>query len=305
MAAVVREETGLRRPEGSEKSQGVGLFEVLRQELTLRNYSHKTISAYTSSLRRFAAYFAPRHPRELLATDIRKYLLHLIEDEKMAASTINQVLNALRFLYVELYKKPFVVGPIPRPKKPKRLLVVLSLEEVRRIFRVVRNPKHRCLLMVTYSGGLRVSEVIRLKPEDIDETRMLIYVRQGKRQKDRYTLLGKATLVELKKYWKQFPPEDWVFPGDRESGYLSRESAQKIFKGAARKAGITKLVSIHSLRHSFATHLLEAGVDLRYIQELLGHASSKTTEIYTHVSNRVMGQIANPIDKISSNDEAQ
>jgi len=124
--------------------------------------------------------------------------------------------------------------------------------------------------MVTYSAGLRVSEVIRLKPKDIDEARMLIHVRKAKGQKDRYTLLGKAALAKLKKYWEQCFPVSWAFPGDREAGYLSKESAQKVFKAAAKKAGITKDVSIHSLRHSFATHLLESGVDLRYIQELLG-----------------------------------
>lgn len=125
---------------------------------------------------------------------------------------------------------------------------------------------------------------------------MLIHVRKGKGQKDRYTLPGKSALAALKRYWKESPPSEWVFPGDREAGYLSIESTQKIFKQAAKKAGIAKKVSIHTLRHSFATHLLESGVDLRYIQELLGHSNSRTTQIYTHVSNRVMGQIVNPID---------
>ncbi len=284
--------------EGKDRCMSPGLFEVLRKELRLRNYSHKTISAYSSSIRGLARYFRPRHPRELSSAEIRGYLLHLMDDEHVAASTINQILNALRFLYVELYKKPFILGEVPRPKKARQLPVVLSLEEVQQLFKVVGNPKHRCLLMVTYSGGLRVSEVVKMKREDIDETRMLIHIHKAKGQKDRYTLLGKATLVELKKYLAGCPVSEWVFPGERESGYLSAESAQKIFKSAARKAGIVKSVSIHCLRHSFATHLLESGVDLRYIQELLGHSSSRTTEIYTHVSKRVIGQIVNPIDKL-------
>ncbi len=285
---------------GSEAHPGKGLFEVLREELRLRNYSHKTIGPYSSSLRGFVKYFAPRHPRELSSEDIRNYLLHLIEDRRIAASTANQILNALRFLYVELYKRPFVLGAVPRPKRPKQLPVVLSMEEVQRVFRVVKNSKHRCLLMVTYSGGLRVSEVVKLRREDIDESRMLIHIRKAKGQKDRYTLLGKTTLAELKEYWGERAPTDCVFPGDREGGYLSTESAQKVFKAAVAKAGIAKSVSIHCLRHSFATHLLESGVDLRYIQELLGHRSSRTTEIYTHVSRRVMGQIVNPIDRLPS-----
>ena len=275
-----------------------GLFEVLQQELTLRGYSHKTLKAYRSCLRSFVNYFAPRHPRELTNEDIREYLLHLIDVEKFTAGSVNQVLNAIRFLYVELYKRPLMLRDIPRPKKPKQLPVVLNQEEVQRILNGVKNLKHRCLLMVTYSGGLRVGEVVRLKPEDIDGTRKLIHVRKAKGQKDRYTLLGDATLNELREYWKACRPDVWLFPGRRDGGYLSEESAEKVFKVAAKRAGIRKKVSIHSLRHSFATHLLESGVDLRYIQELLGHSSSKTTEIYTHVSQRSIGQIVNPIDKL-------
>lgn len=280
------------------RDKPVGLFEMLRRELKLRNYSYKTISAYSSSLRGLVRYFAPRHPRDLTSEDIRDYLIHLIDEKSINASTINQILNALRFVYVELYKQPFVLGEIRRPKMHKHLPVILSQEEVGRIFAVITNRKHLCLLMVTYSGGLRVSEVVRLRPEDIDEGRMMIHVRKAKGQKDRYTLLGRATLFELKKYLSETGRTDWLFPGNREAGYLSKESAQKIFKAAVRKAGIAKSVSIHTLRHSFATHLLESGVDLRYIQELLGHSSSRTTEIYTHVSNKVMGKIVNPIDRL-------
>jgi site-specific recombinase XerD len=285
------------REEGTAARAGK-LFEVLRQELKLRNYSPKTIKSYRSHLRSFVAHFAPQHPRELSNEDIRRYLLNLIEVKKFSAGSVNQVLNALRFLYVELYKRPLVLGDIPRPKKSKKLPVVLSQAEVQRILNVVKNLKHRCLLMITYSGGLRVGEVVRLKPEDIDGERMLIHVQNAKGKKDRYTLLGNATLDELREYWKAYHPGKWLFAGQREGGYLSEESAQKIFKAAVAVAGIRKKVSIHTLRHSFATHLLESGVDLRYIQELLGHASSKTTEIYTHVSQRTIGQIVNPIDKL-------
>ena len=190
------------------------------------------------------------------------------------------------------------LGDIHRPRRHRKLPVVLSLEEVRRILSVIKNLKHRCLLMVTYSGGLRVGEVVRLRVEDIDGKRKLVHVHFAKGQKERYTLLGDATLNELREYWRECHPAKWLFPSTRECGYLSEQSAENVFKEAAAKAGIVKRVSIHTLRHSFATHLLESGVDLRYIQELLGHASSKTTEIYTHVSSRAIEQIVNPIDKL-------
>lgn len=275
----------------------LGLFEVLTQELRLRNYSHKTLKAYKSCLRMFIAYFRPRHPRDLTEEDIRNYLLHLIERERLAASTVNQVFNALRFLYVELYKQPFCIGSIPRPKKEKKLPNVLSLGEVKRIVEAVHNLKHKALLMVTYAGGLRVGEVVRLRIEDIDSERNMTHVRRAKGRKERYTLLGNAALAVLREYWKKYHPREWLFEGEKPGRHLSERTAQEVFEAAVAKARIAKRVTFHSLRHSFATHLLEAGVDLRYIQELLGHSSSKTTEIYTHVSQKKMKQIQSPLDQ--------
>jgi integrase/recombinase XerD len=274
------------------------LFAVLTQELRLRNYSPKTIKAYRSCIRSFVNYFSPHHPRELTNEQIRTYLDYLLTVRKATAGSVNQVLNALRFLYVELYKRPLKLGDIPRPKKIKKLPPVLSEEEVARILKAATNLKHKCLLMLTYSGGLRVGEVVRLKPSDIDGERRLIHVHFGKGKKERYTLLGESTLDLMRKYWKQDRPKEWLFPGDRECGYLSERSAEQIFSDAAKTAEIQKKVSIHSLRHSFATHLLEAGVDLRTIQELLGHSSIKTTEIYTHVTRKTVDRIINPIDRI-------
>ena len=275
-----------------------GLFEVFRRELGIRNYSYKTIKAYRSHLRSFVRHFSPRHPRDLTDEDIRSYMLYLVEEEGISAGSLNQVLNAIRFLYVELYRRPMVLGDIRRPKRVKKLPTVLSQDEVQRVLRVVKNLKHRCLLMVTYSGGLRVGEAVHLKVEDIDGRRKMIHVVFAKGQKERYTLLGDATLEELRKYWKESRPTKWLFPGKRECGYMSVQSAENIFKVAASRAGIVKRVSIHALRHSFATHFLEAGVDIRYIQELLGHASAKTTEIYTHVSRGAIQKIVNPIDRL-------
>lgn len=274
------------------------LFEVLALELRLRGYSPKTIKAYKSCICTFADHFSPRHPREVTTDEIRGYLDYLLTEKKASAGTVNQVLNALRFLYVELYKKPLKLGDIPRPKKIKKLPPVLGQEEIGRLMSAVANLKHRCLLMVAYSGGLRVGEVVRLKPSDIDGERRLIHVHFGKGKKERYTLLGEATLEQLREYWKKDRPKEWLFPGERASGYLSERSAEQIFADASRCAGIEKKVSFHTLRHSFATHLLESGVDLRTIQELLGHSSIKTTEIYTHVSRKTIDKIVNPIDRI-------
>jgi site-specific recombinase XerD len=213
-------------------------------------------------------------------------------------STINQFINALRYLYVELYHQPLLLGEIPRPNKEKKLPVVLSQEEVRRIFDATSNLKHRFMLMVTYSGGLRVGEVVKLRPEDLDSDRGLIHIHGGKGKKDRYTVLSPVIVAQLRDYWRLYRPRAWLFEGQQAGKPYSIRSAERVFEVAAERAGIRKEVSIHVLRHSFATHLLESGTDLRYIQELLGHASSKTTEIYTHVSQRKLGAIRSPIDEM-------
>jgi integrase/recombinase XerD len=273
-------------------------IEMLRRELRIRNYSPKTIKSYESCVHSVATHFAPRRLRDLTDEDIRKYLLHQIEAKNLSAGMISQILFALRFLYVEIYKRPLALGEIVRPKKDRRLPVVLSQEEVKSLFDSTGNVKHRVLLMLAYSAGLRVSEVVHLRLEDIDSERKLIRVQSGKGKKDRYTMLSELVLDELRKYWRVFKPRVWLFEGRTAGRPYSVRSAQKVFEDVARKAGIRKRVSIHSLRHSFATHLLELGTDIRFIQELLGHSSVKTTEIYTHVSRNQIGTIQSPIDQI-------
>ncbi|HAL56101.1 MAG TPA: integrase [Bacteroidetes bacterium] len=280
-----------------------GLFETFRREMRLRGLSQKTIKSYQSCVRSFVRYFSPRHPRELDVEDIRTYLLFLLEKKKLASSTVNQVFNAIRFLYVELYKRPWTLRDIPRPHRPKQLPVVLSQDELKRIFDAKENLKHKAILMVGYSGGLRVGEVVRLKDGEIDSERRLIFVRGGKGAKDRYTLLGEATLEVLQNYWRMHGKGKWLFPGQRAGEHLSERSAEAIFETALRAAGISKSASFHSLRHAFATHLLEAGVDIRYIQELLGHSSLKTTEIYLHVTQKQVRQIRSPIDQMFRDEE--
>lgn len=275
-----------------------GLFETFSKELRLRNYSPKTIKAYRSCLRAFVKFFLPRHPRELNENDIRNYLLHLIIQEKHASGTVNQVYNALRFLYVELYKKPFVIDSLPRPQREKKLPDVLSEAEMRQLFASVDNLKHRTMLMLAYASGLRVSELVRIRIEDIDGQRGLIHIRNAKGKRDRFTVLPESLRGQLLAYWREYRlgRSGWLFPGQRTDQHLAERSIQAVLERSLKRAGIEKPVSMHTLRHSFATHLLEHGVDLRYIQELLGHQSVRTTEIYTHVSNRVLGKIRSPLD---------
>ena len=287
-----------------KRSLSGGIFKKLFYDR--RRLSHgvnKTLKSYQSCLRTFVQYIHPKHPREATNADIREFLLHLVDHEDYAASTVNQIINALRFLYVELYKRPMVLGDIPRPIKEKKLPDVLSIEEVSRVFEMTENLKHKALLMVTYAGGLRVGEVVQLRIEDIDSDRNMTHVRKAKGKKERYTLLGDAALAILREYWKRYHPHEWLFEGQAKNDgkprkHLSERSAEAVFEAAAAKARIGKHVTFHSLRHSFATHLLEAGVDLRYIQELLGHSSSKTTEIYTHVSKQKVEQIQSPLDLV-------
>lgn len=273
------------------------LLEVLSREMRLRNYSHKTVKAYRSCIREYIRYLSPVHPRSATPEGTRQFLLYLIDDRGWGASSINQVINALRFLYVELYGMSLQLGEIPRPRREKQLPVVLSQEEVLRILGAVDNLKHRTILMLTYSAGLRVGEVVRLRLEDIDSERGVIHLRGAKGKKDRYTLLSGVVLDELREYYRATRPQEYLFEGGLGRRHLSERTVQHVFEKAVHRAGIGKAVTVHTLRHSFATHLLESGTDLRFIQELLGHASSKTTEIYTHVSNRSLQKIQNPLDQ--------
>jgi len=276
------------------------LFGVLSREMRLRNYSHTTIKAYKSCIRTFVSHFRPRHPRDLGNAEIREYLVHLLVEKNRPASTVNQVYNALRFLYCDLYHKDFVIESLPRPRKERRLPDVLNEQEVVRLIQAVTNVKHKTMLMLTYASGLRVSEVVRLKIEDLDIERRMIHIRGAKGKKDRFTLFPLSMVGVLHQYWGMYRlgTSGWLFPGAVPSRPLAIRSIQAVFERAVEKAGIEKPISMHTLRHSFATHLLEQGTDLRYIQELLGHQSSRTTEIYTHISTKSIRKIMSPLDRI-------
>ncbi len=230
-------------------------------------------------------------------------MFELLNQQQNSHSYVNQSLSAIKFLYKHVFNKNEPLCELPRPKKENKLPSVLNKEEVLKIFNQVKNYKHKAILYLVYSSGLRVGEVVRLKVEDIDTERMMIHVKQGKGRNDRYTLLSEVALKALRKYAAIDKPETWLFPGRKEGSFLTERSVQKIFSNACEKAKICKNVSVHALRHSFATHLLEGGTDLRYIQELLGHKSSKTTEIYTHVSNKSLSKIQSPLDRLLGSEE--
>ena len=273
------------------------IMETSKKELKLSGYSQKTIKSYLHHIGRYIRYFT-KDPKDLDEEHIRNYMLYLIDKKKVSRSYHNQAVSAIKFLYGHVLNMPGTAGGIPRPRKEKKLPVVLSHEDVMRILESVDNIKHKAILMLIYSAGLRVSEVVKLEVGDIDAERKLIHVKDAKGGKDRYTILSDVALKTLDVYMKSYQPQEWLFAGAKKPRHLSTRSVQKIFNSAVKSAGITKDASVHTLRHSFATHLLESGVDLRYIQELLGHKSSKTTEIYTHVSTRDLGKIRSPLDDL-------
>jgi integrase/recombinase XerD len=271
------------------------LHDEMKRDLELKNYSPKTRSCYLASAKSFALHFH-RSPAELADQEVREYLHYLIQEKKVSQSTISQSYSALKFLYETTLKRDWNGFRIPRAKVGKRLPVVLSQQEIQAIFSATRNLKHRAILMTIYSAGLRVSEVVHLKVSDIDSQRMVIRVQQGKGDKDRYTLLAQRTLEVLREYWKAYRPKDWLFPGQPAKGSLSVSSVQKVFEKVLHEAGIKKHATVHTLRHSFATHLLEAGTDLYHIQHLLGHTTLKTTTIYLHLSRKDLARVISPID---------
>jgi integrase/recombinase XerD len=253
------------------------------EDLRLKNFSPNTIRVYMHAVAAFARFFG-RSPEALGEEDVRTYLVHLVSERRLSRSQYVLQLNALRHLYQDTLGRPNSLADLPRPKREQRLPVVLSRDEVRRLFSVVTNLKHRALFMVAYDAGLRLSEILSLRAEDIDSQRRVIRVRQGKGHKDRYARLTPELLGLLREYWRAYRPPAWLFPGASPDKQYDLATPGQVLKQACRRAGITKRISMHTLRHSFATHLLESGTNLRVIQKLLGHGSINTTALYTHVS---------------------
>jgi len=271
------------------------LKQRMKDDLQLRGLSPKTQQMYISHVTRFARHFM-KLPDKLGEKEVKEYLLHLINNRHVSYSTLAQNYSALKFIYEVTMNRPGEVERIPYPKTPRRLPVVLDKTETAALFTAAANLKHRAILMMTYSAGLRISEVSHLKIGDIDSTRMTVMVRQGKGKLDRYSLLSRVALDTLRIYTKQYKPTDWLFPGMPYSKPLSSKSIQSMFQVIKNRAGITKPATVHTLRHSFATHLLEAGCNLHHLQLLLGHKSPTTTAVYLHVSQKDLVKIVSPLD---------
>jgi site-specific recombinase XerD len=273
------------------------LREKMLEDLQLRGITPRTQKKYLREVRDLANYFK-KSPEELGEEEVKKYLVHLLEDRKLSTGTYKNYVAGIKFLYKTTLNREEVVEKIKYPKTKIKLPVVLDLAEVKMLLSVMENLKHRAILTITYSAGLRISETARLKVTDIDSKRMMVRVQQGKGYKDRYTILSKTALVCLRQYWRSYRPKDWLFEGQKEGTHIGISSIRQIFLEAKERAGITKPASPHTLRHSFATHLIEAGTSLHHVQLLLGHRSPTTTTVYLHVSKMNLAQVTSPLDSI-------
>ncbi len=263
-------------------------------KLEIKKYANNTVKSYVSLFEAFINFYQEKELSTINDADIIAYLQKLVQESR-SNSYINQSINSIKFYYEIVLGMPNRFYSIDRPRKEKKLPQVISKEEVMRILEHTNNIKHRCIVGLLYSAGLRRNELVNLKLSDIDSSRMLIRIESGKGNKDRYSLLSKQILDDLRVYYKKWRPKKYIVEG-QFGGQYSGQSIAAIVTKAAEKAGIRVRVTPHMLRHSFATHLLEAGVDLRQIQVLLGHGSSKTTEIYTHVATSTFSSIKNPLD---------
>ena len=267
------------------------------EHLKLKRYSENTIKSYVSEFKKFSSYFSKHNLETLDKDDIKDYLLYLIQKQKVSASSQNQAINAIKFYYEKVLQQPKMGFTIERPRKKKRLPQIITELEVLKMLKVTTNLKHKTILAILYSAGIRMGELINLRKEDIVWDKSFLFIRGGKGNKDRITLLSENVSKLLKKYLKIYKPNYWLIENQNRCKY-SPSSVRAILRKSAIKAEINQRVYPHMLRHSFATHLLEKGTDIRYIQSLLGHRSSKTTEVYTHVSKKSLANIQSPLDRI-------
>ena len=274
------------------------------EDMQLKNFSAGTQRSYIHYVTGYA-YHYNLSPAKLGLDDVRNYQLHLIDQRQLSPNSINCFLSAVQFLYTVTLDMPWSKAQFGRMKVPEKLPVVLSEEEVLAFFEHVGILKHRAVLMLCYGSGLRISEAVSLKLENIDSKRMLIHVQQGKGAKDRYTVLSHRLLILLRAYWRIQQPADWFFPGTKAGTHIQPATIQEMCRDAARLAGITKRVTPHVLRHSFATHLLESGSDTRVIQVMLGHSRIDTTARYTSVSPQTISRTGSPLDRLPMETEAQ
>ena len=286
------------------------LRKMMLEELQRRNYSQTTVNTYLKVVEDFARHFH-RPPDELGKEQIRAYQVHLFQERKLGVRTVGLHTAALRFFFCKTLKRMYPVEEVPYPRAPRRLPIILTREEAIRLIDSASNLFHRAMLITMYSTGMRRAELCRLKVEDIDSTRMLIHIRQGKGGKDRDVPLSPKVLETLREYWRWMKPKTYMFPGTINGSRADKPITPKVLweacREAAQRAGITKAVRPHLLRHSFATHLVEGGADLPTVQALLGHADLKPTSIYLHLSERHIKAAGTPLDnmELSSPDQVK
>ena len=279
-------------------TEGIAQIEKFKQFLRSKRYSESTIATYSEALKSFLVFFRNKPTAEITNEDVIVYNNEHILKNNLSASYQNQIVNAIKLFFQTIQETKMMVDKIHRPKRAKLLPNVLSKEEIKLILNAHNNIKHKTMLSLIYSCGLRRSELINLKITDIDSNRNIVIIRQSKGKKDRIVPLSSKILEMLRQYYPIYKPKIWLFEGQNRNEQYSEHSLQSVLKQALVKVKIKKPVSLHWLRHSYATHLLESGTDLRYIQELLGHNSSKTSEIYTHVSTKSLQQIKSPFDDL-------
>ena len=286
------------------------LRKMMLEELQRRNYSQTTVNSYLKIVEAFARHFG-RSPDQLGPEQIRTYQVYLLKERKLGVRTVGHCTAALRFFFCRTLKRAYPIEEVPYPKAPRRLPIILTREEAVRLIDSASNLFHRAMLITLYSTGMRRAELCHLKVEDIDSTRMLIHIRQGKGGKDRDVPLGPKVLDTLREYWRWMKPKTYLFPGTVNGSRADKPITPKVLweacREAAQRAGITKRVRPHLLRHSYATHLVEGGADLPTVQALLGHADLKPTSIYLHLSERHLKAAGTPLDnmELSSPDQVK
>lgn len=266
-------------------------------DMQLRGMSPGTQQNYSNCVKAFQRYYG-KPATELGENEIREFLHYLIAEKKLSLGSVNVYNGALKFLYEVVLQRQWNAKNLPRLKHYRKLPAILSQQEVQSLFDAAENLKHKCMLMTVYSSGLRVSEVTKLKLTDIDSKNMQIFIREGKGKKDRYTLLSQSNLEILREYWKKYKPSEWLFDGQKEGSHISVRTVQKVLEQAKNKAGIKKAITVHTLRHCFVTHLLEADTNMYYIKQLLGHACMQTTCRYLHLMRMDILKVKSPLDFI-------
>lgn len=297
-AVRISDTSNLRTSVAGRVASGVAVPDIYRETLIRQRYSKSALENYVSQFGQFLAFIGAARSDSFDRQDVHRYLLHLVQ-RGVSLSTQNQAINAIKFYLEQVQGNAREIYRIDRPRTEQKLPTVLSQEEVTRLLAQARNLKHRCILFLLYASGLRMSELLNLRRDDIDFASSVVNVKCGKGRKDRITLLSETAGRALQEYLLRYAPVEFLFEGLTGARYSSR-SVNNIVAACGRKAGIRKRISAHTLRHSFATHLLESGVDLRYIQSLLGHESSKTTERYTHVTTTGLRKIISPLDSLSA-----